>query len=111
VLVDSGHWESAYTTAYDAYRTAADAIVLALGYRVPAIAGAHRIATDVAHAALREHSHAFAPPTAEQFREGRHQSEYFDPDLPIDKTKDDAAWAVECAQAAIDAVGAALPSE
>ena len=31
-------WESAFTTAYDAYRTAADAVVLSLGYRVPAVA-------------------------------------------------------------------------
>jgi hypothetical protein len=53
---------------------------------VPATAGAHRISTDIAYAALRNKADAFAPPTAEQFRDGRHQSEYFDPELPIDKT-------------------------
>lgn len=36
VLADTELWESAFTTAYDAYRTAADAIVLRLGFRVPA---------------------------------------------------------------------------
>ena len=37
VLSEAQLWElMAFTTAYDAYRTAADAVVLALGYRVPA---------------------------------------------------------------------------
>lgn len=110
LLVDSGHWESAYTTAYDAYRTAADAVVLALGSRVPATAGAHRIAADIAHAALRDVTAAYAPATAERFREGRHESEYFDPERPIDKTEPDAIWGLERAQEAIDAVTAQLPA-
>lgn len=108
LLVDAGHWESAYTTAYDAYRTAADSVVLGLGYRVPAIAGAHRIATDITHAALRGVTAAFEPPTAERFREGRHESEYFDPERPVDKTQADAVWAVERAQSAVDVVETAL---
>ena len=32
VLLDAEMWQTAFTTAYDAYRTAADAIVLLLGY-------------------------------------------------------------------------------
>jgi hypothetical protein len=53
VLTSAELWESAFTTAYDAYRTAADAVVLSLGYRVPATPGGHRIATNVANAALQ----------------------------------------------------------
>lgn len=108
MLVDSGHWESAYTTAYDAYRTAADSVVLELGSRVPATAGAHRIAADIAHAAMRDVTDAYAPATAERFREGRHESEYFDPERPVDKTEADATWALARAQEAIEAVTAEL---
>jgi hypothetical protein len=96
------------TTAYDAYRTAADAIVLFLGYRVPATPGGHRIATDIAHAAMQSDTDSFTPAGAERFRQGRHESEYFDPARPVDKTAADAAWAVELAGRAIDAVDRAL---
>jgi len=95
---------AAFTTAYDAYRTGADALVLRLGYRVPATPGGHRIATDVAHAALQSSSDAFAPTSAERFRQGRHESEYFDPARPIDKTEGDTRWAIELATAALAAV-------
>lgn len=99
---------SAFTTAYDAFRTAADAVVLSLGYRVPATQGGHRIATDIAHAAMQPDTDAFAPAAAERFRQGRHESEYFDPERPVDKTEADAKWAVELAGRAIDSVGRAL---
>lgn len=108
LLEEAEHWEAAYTTAYDAYRTSADAVVLELGFRVPATAGAHRVAADVAHAVLRDGTDAFSPPTAERFREGRHESEYFDPERPVDKTAADAAWAIERAQLAVTAAVAAL---
>src|SRR3546814_13791728 len=80
VLLDAAHWEAAFTTAYDAYRTSADAVVLLLGYRVPAVKGAHRISTDVANAALKDDTDAFGPISSDRFRSGRHESEYFDPD-------------------------------
>jgi hypothetical protein len=108
VLIDAELWEPAFTTAYDAFRTAADAVVLFLGYRIPATAGGHRIATDIAHAALQADADAFAPAGADRFRQGRHESEYFDPARPIDKTAADAAWGVELARRAITAVDAAL---
>ncbi|MGH9280606.1 MAG: HEPN domain-containing protein [Acidimicrobiales bacterium] len=111
VLIDAELWEPAFTTAYDAYRTAADAVVLFLGYRVPATAGGHRIATDIAHAALQGGADAFASAGAERFRQGRHESEYFDPARPINKTAADAAWAVDLARRAIDAVDAALSGD
>lgn len=108
VLVDEEIWESAYTNAYDAYRTAADAVVLKLGFRVPATQGGHRIATDIAHAALQSTSDAFGPASAERFRQGRHESEYFDPMRPVDKTDGDARWAIDLAAAAIAVVDAEL---
>jgi HEPN domain-containing protein len=108
VLTDAQLWESAFTAAYAAYRTAADAVVLFLGYRVPATAGGHRIATDITHAAMQAETGAFAPAGAERFRQGRHESEYFDPARPVDKTAADASWAVGLARRAIEAVERAL---
>jgi HEPN domain len=108
VLAAAEIWESAFTVDYDAYRTAADAVVLWLGYRVPATQGGHRIAADIANAALRNESDAYASAVTERFRQGRHGSEYFDPARSIDKTEDDAAWAIALTSRAIAAVRSAL---
>lgn len=108
LLLGADLWESAYTNAYDAYRMAAEAIVLALGYRVPAVTGAHRITIDIAQAALGEQADVFAGAAAEQFRTGRHEAEYFDPDRPVEKTEADARWGADKASVAIAAVASAL---
>ena len=108
ILTEAQLWESAFTAAYDAYRTAADAVVLFLGYRVPATQGGHRIATDISHAAMQPGTDAFAPAGAERFRQGRHESEYFDPARPVDKTAADARWAVDPAGRATAAVEPAI---
>lgn len=75
VLIGSQHWETVFTTAYDSYRMAAEAIVLATGYRSPAVAGAHVITFDIARTALGGDTEVFAKPTADRFRRGRHDSE------------------------------------
>lgn len=106
--MSSEHWETAFTTAYDAYRTAADAVVLMLEHRVPAVPGAHRVSTDIAHAALKHKTNVFGPAISERFRTSRHESEYFDPDFPAEKTEEDAQWAYDHASSAIDAVSTAL---
>ena len=108
LLVTGEHWESVFTTAYDAYRIAAESVVLALGHRVPAVPGAHRITIDIARAAIGSQHDAFAGATGDRFRTGRHEAEYFDPDRPAEKTEVDARWAVEKASEAIEAVGRAL---
>lgn len=108
LMVDASLHEAAFTRAYDAYRIAAESIVLALGYRVPAVAGAHRITVDIALAASGGGTEAFATPTAERFRAGRHEAEYFDPDRPADKSAADAAWAVDTAAAAVETVNSLL---
>jgi uncharacterized protein (UPF0332 family) len=105
-LLDGEHWEPAYTTAYDAYRSAADAIVLLHGYRTAARPGAHEATLAFAAAALDESP--FTEPTASTFRQGRNASEYFDPERPIGKTDGDARWAVDQARSACAAVASAL---
>lgn len=108
LLLGAELWESAFTNAYDAYRMAAESVVLAFGFRVPAVAGAHRITVDIAQAALGGATEVFAGASAERFRTGRHEAEYFDPDRPAEKTEADVRWAVEKSAAAVDAVRAAL---
>lgn len=108
LLIGAELWESAFTNAYGAYRMAAESVVLALGFRVPAVAGAHRITIDIAQAAVGAEVDAFAGAAAERFRTGRHEAEYFDPDRPVEKTEVDARWAVEKAARAIDTVRSAL---
>jgi hypothetical protein len=108
VLFDAQHWDSAFTTAYDAYRMAAEAVILSLGYRVRAVPGAHSITFDIAHTAVSNPGAPFTPSAADRFRTGRHEAEYFDPDRPVDKTEADAHWALDRAVAAIDAVRSAL---
>ena len=51
---------------------------------------------------------AFAPASAERFRQGRHESEYFDPDRPVDKTAADTTWALGLANDAVNAVTESL---
>lgn len=108
LLLGAELWESAFTNAYDADRMAAESIVLAFGFRVPAVAGAHRITIDIAQAAVGSGTGVFAGASAERFRTGRHEAEYFDPDRSVDKTESDARWAVERSVAAVDTVRAAL---
>jgi hypothetical protein len=106
VLVESEHLEAAFTTAYDGYRVSAEAVVLATGHRVPAVPGAHVITFDIARAAIG--TDVFAKPTADRFRRGRHDSAYFDPDRPVEKTEADALWALEKTTAAVETVRSAL---
>jgi hypothetical protein len=108
LLLGADLWESAFTNAYDAYRMAAESVVLGLAYRVPAVPGAHRITIDIAQAAVRGQTDVFAGATADRFRAGRHEAEYFDPDRPVEKTEADARWALDKARVAIAAVASTL---
>jgi HEPN domain-containing protein len=104
LLFSAEHWDACFISAYDAYRTAAESVVIDLGYRIPAVAGAHRITFDIALAALGESNVSFVASTAERFRSGRHSSEYFDPDRAVEKTDEDARWALVRSSEAIAAV-------
>jgi HEPN domain-containing protein len=108
LLFSAEHWDACFISAYDAYRTAAESVVIDLGYRIPAIAGAHRITFGIALAALGEDTGSFVASTAERFRSGRHSSEYFDPDRAADKTEDDARWAILRSAEAVAAVASII---
>jgi uncharacterized protein (UPF0332 family) len=106
VLLERELWAPAYTTAYDAYRQAADAITLLHGYRSTSAPGGHVAALAFAAAALDDSP--FKEPTASTFRQDRHAAQYFDPERPITRTQADARWAVDQARSACAAVSSAL---
>ena len=106
-LLAGDFWDAAYTTAYDAYRMAADALVLLHGYRTVGKQGAHEAALALAAAALNGPS-VFETPKSTQFRQGRAAAEYFDPDRPDEKTRGDAQWALDQAREACALVDRAL---
>lgn len=108
LLVTDGFFEIAYTTAYDAHRGAAEAVVLLNGYRVTTARGAHEATHEFAAAAINESGSPFDSPTAAPFRGGRNASEYFDPANPAPKTKADAEWAIAQARRACERVSALL---
>ena len=103
-----GDVEGAFVAAYDAYRMAAESLLLRQGLRSTGGEGSHVTIEDAVSAQFASVIKAFAKPIFENFRRMRHSAQYFDPDgLTI--THDDAAWAISTAQSA--AVGARRISE
>lgn len=96
-----GDVEGAFAAAYDAYRMAAESLLLRQGLRSTGGAGSHMTVEDAVSAQFASAIMAFAKPTFENFRRMRHSAQYFDPDSPT-ITQDDAAWAISTAQSAAE---------
>lgn len=96
-----GDAEGAFVAAYDAYRMAAESLLLRQGLRSTAGAGSHVTVEDAVSAQFASAITAFAKPTFENFRRMRHSAQYFDPDGPT-ITHDDAAWAISTARSAAE---------
>ena len=92
--------EIAYVTAYDAMRIAVTAHMLAAGYRVPGIAGAHEAVGIYAEATIS------SPSTAEyqRIRRRRNKSEYDDITIGKADLATDLAHAAAVIQAVRDAL-------
>jgi hypothetical protein len=95
-----GDDEGAYVAAYDAYRISAEALVARQGLRATGGDGSHVTIEDTVSAQFAAVIPAFAKPTFERFRRGRHGAQYFDPDVAA-VTRADASWAIEKATAAL----------
>lgn len=95
-----GDEEGAYVAAYDAYRISAEALVACQGLRTTGGDGSHVTIEDAVSAQFAAVIPAFAKPTFERFRRGRHGAQYFDPDVAA-ITKADASWAIEKAAEAL----------
>ena len=103
----AGDVDGAYVAAYDAYRMAAESLLVRQGLRASGGDGSHMTVEDATSAQFGKDIPAFARPTFERLRRTRHAAQYFDPAAaPI--TKSDASWAIEKAKAALSGVKALL---
>ena len=107
-LLGASQWRVAYNTAYDIYRHAAEAVVLASGYRVRAAPGAHEATFAVAHAIIGEAGEVFSGQTAGTMRTTRNGLEYIDPDRPTEVDEESSRWAAQLAERAVADVSAFL---
>jgi hypothetical protein len=97
--LDLGDADGAYAAAYDAYRIAAESLLLREGLRATGGEGSHVTVEDAVSAQFSGDIASFAKPTFERMRRTRHTAQYFDPSAPP-ITDEDALWAIEKATAA-----------
>lgn len=106
---DLGDVDGAYAAAYDAYRMAAESLLIRQGLRATGGEGSHMTVEDAISAQFAGNIVAFAKPTFERMRRTRHTAQYFDPSAaPI--TADDASWAIEKATTVVADVQALCAS-
>ena len=102
-----GDVDGAFVAAYDAYRMAAEALLVRQALRATGGDGSHMAVEDAVSAQFSTEIPAFAKPTFERLRRTRHTAQYFDPSAaPI--TRPDAEWAIEKATAALGGAKALL---
>lgn len=104
-----GDLEGAFAAAYDAYRMAAESLLIHQGLRATGGEGSHMTVEDAVGAQFAGEIRAFAKPTFERFRRTRHTAQYFDPSAPPIE-QDDARWALRISQEAVDGVTELLAS-
>lgn len=99
--IDVGDIAGAFAVAYDAYRMAAESLLLRQSLRPTAGEGSHVTVEDAVSAQFSDSIPEFAKPTFERFRRKRHSAQYYDADTPP-LTSEDARWAISLARAAVD---------
>jgi hypothetical protein len=85
----------------------AEVLLLAQGLRATSGSGSHMTVEDAVCAQFQSRVVDFRKVTFESFRQGRHAAQYFDP-LQADKSLDDACWALDTAQRALNQTRALL---
>jgi uncharacterized protein (UPF0332 family) len=99
----AGDVEGAFVAAYDAYRMAAEALLIRQGLRATGGDGSHVTVEDAISSQFARAIPGFAKPTFERLRRTRHAAQYFDPSsAEIDQ--DDATWALATAGTVVAAV-------
>jgi uncharacterized protein (UPF0332 family) len=93
--------DGAYAAAYDAYRMAAEALLVRQGLRATGGDGSHMTVEDAVGAQFAGQVSAFAKPTFERMRRTRHTAQYFDPSAPPIE-RGDAEWALEMSRQAVE---------
>jgi HEPN domain len=108
--IELGDLAGAYSTAYDAYRIAAESLLARQALRATGGNGSHVTVEDAVSAQFAAEIPAFAKATFEQLRRTRHSVQYFDPDAaPV--TDSDTRWAIDKAAEALSGVGVLLSQQ
>ena len=105
-----GDVEGAFAAAYDAYRMAAEALLVRQGLRATGGEGSHMTVEDAISGQYAKLIPGFAKPTFEQLRRTRHAAQYFDPSGP-EITADDSVWALATSRAVAEAVALLLETD
>ncbi|WP_420621867.1 hypothetical protein [Candidatus Poriferisodalis sp.] len=98
--LEIGDITGAFAVAYDAYRMAAESLLLRQCLRPMSGKGSHVTVEDAVSAQFAEPIPEFAKPTFERFRRNRHAAQYYDDTAPP-LTSEDAKWAISVASAAL----------
>ena len=108
--LDGEDFDGAYAAAYDAYRMAAEALLVRQGLLATGGEGSHMTVEDAISAQFSDRIAGYAKPTFERFRKTRHTAQYFDPSAsPLERP--DAEWALEVSRATVDSAWQLLRSE
>jgi len=96
--------------AYDAYRMAAEALLIRQGLRATGGEGSHVTVEDAISGQFAKQIPGFAKPTFERLRRTRHAAQYFDPSS-AEISEDDAAWALTTSRTVVEAVEQLLTAD
>ena len=99
----AGDVEGAFAAAYDAYRMAAEALLIRQGLRGTGGEGSHVTVEDAISGMFAKQIPGFAKPTFERLRRTRHTAQYFDPSS-AEISQDDATWALTISRKVVEAV-------
>ena len=113
-MAKKGYWIARLSihdqAAYDAYRMAADALLVRQGLLATGGQGSHVTVEDATSAQFGGRVTEYAKPTFERLRKTRHTAQYFDPTAaPLERA--DAEWALEVSRAAVEGADELLRSE
>lgn len=108
--LEGGDVDGAYAAAYDAYRIAADALLVRQGLLATGGQGSHITVEDAVSAQFADRIPGYAKATFERFRKTRHTAQYFDPSAaPLERA--DAEWALKVSRAGVAGAATVLASE
>ena len=106
----AGDIEGAFAAAYDAYRMAAEALLVRQGLRATGGEGSHITVEDAVSSQFGSQIRWFAKSTFERLRRTRHAAQYFDP-MSAEISADDSAWALSTARSAVADVAKLLSED
>lgn len=101
--LNAGDPEGAFAAAYEAYRKAAEALLICQGLRATGAEGSHVTVEDAISAQFTRLIPGFAKPTFERLRRTRHSVQYFDPSN-VEISVDDSEWAISTATKVVQTV-------